>query len=114
MNIFRCSPHRDGYGANLPAMLKRQRDTSGKVKLTFALPDSGQPVSVVGDFNGWDPMATPLKRRSNGTRSVSVVLPPGRPYAFRYRTEAGEYFDDHDADVLSPNGFGETHSVVQL
>jgi 1,4-alpha-glucan branching enzyme len=93
-------------------MLKRIVERTGHVKVTFALPDSGECVSVVGDFNGWDPFATPLKRRSNGTRSVSVVLPPGRPYAFRYLAEGGRWFDDHDADAVSPNGYGETHSVV--
>jgi hypothetical protein len=93
-------------------MLERFPTGAGTVKVTFALPDSGESVSVVGDFNGWDPGASPLRRRSNGTRSVTVVLPSGRPHAFRYVTSAGHYFDDHEADDLSPNGFGETHSVI--
>ena len=64
-------------------MLKRRPEATGKVKITFALPDAGESVSVVGDFNGWDPCATPLRKRSNGTRSATVVLAPGQRYSFR-------------------------------
>ena len=41
----------------------------GQVKVTFAIPADGghERVSVVGDFNDWDPVATPLARR--GRRS---------------------------------------------
>lgn len=95
----------------LPGMLKRRLDAAGKVKVTFALPDSGECVSVVGDFNGWDPWVSPLRRRSNGTRSVSVALDPGKPYSFRYLAD-GRFFDETDADSWSPNGYGDTHSII--
>jgi 1,4-alpha-glucan branching enzyme len=93
-------------------MLKRRFDASGKVKVTFALPDSGEPVSVVGDFNGWDPSVSPMRRRSNGTRSVTVVLDPGKPYSFRYLAAGGRFFDESEADDWPPNGYGDTHSVI--
>lgn len=78
-------------------------------KVTFVLPDGVGPVSVVGDFNDWNPHAHPLRRRSNATRSVVVDLPPGS-YAFRYLASDGVFFDDPDADLLEANGFGDTHS----
>jgi len=87
-------------------MLKRNGN-----KITFVLPIDTGPVSVVGDFNDWDPAVHPLKKRSNGTRSVTVQMPPGR-YPFRYLAEGGAFFDDADADVLEDNGFGGTHSVL--
>lgn len=80
-------------------------------KVTFVLPDEHGPVSVVGDFNGWDPLAHPLKKRSNGTRSVAVELGEGS-FAFRYLAEDGMFFDDPDADAVEPNGYGDTHSVL--
>ena len=62
-------------------MLKRSLTSEDPptVKVTFALPivDADLPTSVVGDFNGWDPLAHPLKKRSNGTRSVTVEVPAG-------------------------------------
>src|SRR6266498_3711088 len=63
------------------------------VKVNFVLPKdavSGN-VSVVGDFNGWDPFAHPLRPRRDGTRSAVVTLPPGRRFAFRYLAEGGRW-----------------------
>lgn len=87
-------------------MLKRNGN-----KVTFVLPVDTGPVSVVGDFNGWDPAVHPLKKRSNGTRSVTVVVTPGR-HCFRYLGEGGAFFDEADADCLEANGYGGTHSVL--
>jgi 1,4-alpha-glucan branching enzyme len=76
-----------------------QRD--GMVRVTFALPvaEPAAPVSVVGDFNDWDPFAHPLRVRSNRTRSVSVRVPSGSTLRFRYLAEGGLWFDD---ETLSP------------
>jgi hypothetical protein len=90
-------------------VLKRETCTDGS-KVTFVL-DLTDPVSVVGDFNDWNPQAHPLLKRSNGRRSVSLVLPPGR-HAFRYLAAGGAFFDDPEADVIEPNGYGQTHAVV--
>ena len=68
----------------------------GTVRVTFALPrdtPSGA-VSVVGDFNDWDPFAHPLRRRANGTRSATVTVTAGRTLHFRYLAEGGIWFDD--------------------
>jgi 1,4-alpha-glucan branching enzyme len=81
-------------------MIKRQ--TKGdELHLTFVLPvDEPQgAVSVVGDFNDWQPGAHTLVRRSNGTRSVRVTVERGASYRFRYLGEDGRWFDDPAADV---------------
>jgi 1,4-alpha-glucan branching enzyme len=95
-------------------MIKRT-PVSGGVRVQFSLPEervSGK-VSVVGEFNDWNPRATPLRRRANGTRSASVVLEPGRRYAFRYVGEGDHWYDEETADSAVPNGFGGWNSVVQ-
>jgi 1,4-alpha-glucan branching enzyme len=83
------------------------------VKVTFALPDAGVPVSVVGDFNQWDPMAHPLRKRSNGTRSAAVTIPVGSTVRFRYLAEGGVFFDDEQG-VIEPNGQGQTHTLLSV
>ena len=93
---------------------KEQKKGDKQVKVTFVLPQeevSGQ-VSVVGDFNGWDPTKTRLVKRSNGTYSVSVKLEKGGNHAFRYFGEEGTWMNDQSADerVLSP--FGTENSIV--
>jgi 1,4-alpha-glucan branching enzyme len=85
-------------------MIRRKRTTTG-VTVTFALtdPDPG-PVSVVGDFNDWTPGVHVLRKRSNGTRSVSVALPAGQPVRFRYLGDGGRWFDDPQADAQEQEG----------
>ena len=90
----------------------RKKIAADAVAITFAVPDHGQPVSVVADFNGWDPSAHPLRKRSNGTRSVMVLLPVGETARFRYLANDGVFFDDPEGDAFEPNGFGDTHTVV--
>jgi 1,4-alpha-glucan branching enzyme len=78
-------------------MIKTTKPSSdGMVRVTFALPASepAGAVSVVGDFNDWDPSAHPLRLRSNQTRSVSVTVPMGSTLRFRYLGEGGRWFDD--------------------
>jgi 1,4-alpha-glucan branching enzyme len=92
-------------------MIRKQRCKDNTTKVTFVLPDDGSTVSVVADFNSWDPHVHPLKKRPNGTRSVQVILPSGSDARFRYLAE-GTFFDDPDADGFEPNGHGDTHSLV--
>lgn len=92
--------------------ITRARTADG-IKLTFSL-DLDRPVSVVGDFNQWDPAAHPLKPRTNGKRSAVVTLPPGSRHAFRYLADGGHFFDDPEADGYEDNGYGGTHGVIVL
>ena len=68
----------------------------GTVRVTFALPadEPDGSVSVVGNFNDWDPSAHPLRRRANRTRSAAVTVPTGSTLHFRYLAEGGVWFDD--------------------
>ena len=83
------------------------------VKVSFVLPQDAIPgkTSVVGDFNGWDPLAHPLRPRANGTRSAAVPLPPGRRFAFRYLAEGGRWHDE-TAEAFEPNGAGGHNAVI--
>lgn len=93
-------------------MIKRTRSPHG-IKVTFVLPvdEVDQAVSVVGEFNDWDPLAHPLKKRSNGTRSVSVDLDPDSAYRFKYLTEDGSWLLDDDADAVD-NGSAGVDSLI--
>ena len=82
-------------------MIRRSRLFGVKTRVTFSVPGD-QPagdVSVVGTFNDWTPGRHQLVPRRNGTRSVSVILPPGE-HRFRYLATGGVWFDDHAADSV--------------
>ena len=106
-------------------MIKRA-PANGAIKVTFALPvdDVDQAVSVVGDFNAWDPMAHPLRKRSNGTRSVSVELPAGEAVRFmgtrrgletRLVPEAGfELLTLNSRPIVGRGVFEQIHALLAL
>lgn len=84
----------------------RKTTVKSAPKLTFVLP-AAEPegrVSVVGDFNDWTPGVHELKKRSNGTRSVSVPVQAGSTVTFRYLGENGVWFDDPEAEVTGNGG----------
>ena len=68
----------------------------GTVRVTFALPidDPGGAVSVVGNFNDWNPYTHPLRKRANQTRSAAITVRAGSTLHFRYLAEDGVWFDD--------------------
>ena len=90
-------------------MIRRQKLKTGATKLTFVLPldEAPEATSVIGDFNTWDPLCHPMKKRSNGTRSASVEVPEGEVLQFRYLAEGGLWFNDADSDTN-----GEGNSVI--
>ena len=97
-------------------MIERELAKDGdEIKVTFILPmDTGDsPTAVVGDFNGWDPAATPLRPR-RGQLAATVGIAPGRRYAFRYFATGGRWFNDDAADDYQPNAYGGSDSVLDL
>jgi 1,4-alpha-glucan branching enzyme len=89
---------------------------NGDVLITFMI-DDVRPVSVVGDFNDWDPQSDPFVEELDGRRYVTVSVPADTVACFRYLADTGEdgggeFYDDPAADRLEPNGFGQTHGVL--
>ncbi|HZQ06873.1 MAG TPA: isoamylase early set domain-containing protein [Anaerolineae bacterium] len=86
----------------------------GTVKVTFELPaglDAQQAV-VVGEFNNWDPAATPMKRKRDGSFSASVNLASGKEYRFKYWLDGQRWENDPQPDRLVANVFGTHDSVI--
>jgi hypothetical protein len=119
--LFKPDGDRPRIGLSVKARRKepgviKQAPVKGRnaVKVSFVLPQDVIPgkTSVVGDFNGWDPCAHPLRPRANGTRSAAVTLPPGRRFAFRYLAEGGRWHDDDTAEAFEPNGAGGHNAVI--
>ena len=99
-------------------MTIRIQQKSKTTKIQFVLPDEVHDgaVSAVGSFNDWVPGVHRLVRRSNGTRSVSIDVPRGEEVRFRYLGSGGVWFDDPDADEITPEGLarpGLSSSVGQ-
>ena len=78
----------------------------GTVRVTFALPidEPGGAVSVVGNFNNWNPFTHPLRKRANRTRSAAITVQAGSTLHFRYLAEGGVWFDDESVPVHEGRG----------
>lgn len=82
------------------------------VRFTLVAPNAGS-VALVGDFNGWNPTALPLKRSSDGQRwEIEVALPPGR-YAYSFVVD-GALARDPSAPQAAADDFGSPSSVVMV
>ena len=99
----------------VPVLKRQSCGPDGSLKVTFVLPttEHDRPVSVLGSFNGWDPLMHPLKRRSNGTRSVTVDVPAGSLFQFKYLAEGGEWFCDPDTDAVEVTEYCVHNSLLR-
>ena len=70
-------------------------------------------VSIVGDFNDWDPAATPLRRAGEHAWWVVVNLPPGR-YRYSFVVDGTRWVADPAAPRAADNDFGAESSVVTI
>ena len=71
-----------------------------KVRFTIAAEDlhGASSASVVGEFNDWNPEATPMKPQKDGAFSVLLEIPAGREYRFRYFLDKSRWVNEVQAD----------------
>ena len=79
----------------------------------FTLQASGlSRVAVVGDFNNWDPRATPMRRRG-GTWDITLPLRPGR-YRYSFVADDQKYLADPGRPPAGDDDFGTPTSVITV
>jgi 1,4-alpha-glucan branching enzyme len=81
--------------------------------VNFVLLEPGaKQVALCGDFNGWSPTATPMKRHDDGHWGTTVALAPGR-HQYKFVVD-GEWIADPAAQKNMPNEHGSLNSVVEV
>jgi Carbohydrate-binding module 48 (Isoamylase N-terminal domain) len=72
-------------------------------------------VALVGDFNDWDPVRTPMitSRDGAGLWATVVPLPPGR-YRYAFLINGREWRADPSAPAALDDEFGTPSSVVTV
>ena len=83
------------------------------VEVTFQLPPEieAKQASVVGEFNNWDPTATPLKK-VKGAWKTTLELEKGHEYQYRFLVNGEQWINDFQADKYVPNNIDGDNSVV--
>jgi hypothetical protein len=83
------------------------------VEFGFAAPHASS-VALVGDFNDWDPKATPLRAASTGgVWSVEVPIPPGR-HLYAFVVDGTVWRPDPAAPKATGEDFGEPNSALTV
>jgi hypothetical protein len=73
-----------------------------------------QRVSLVGDFNDWDPARTPMTASGpGGMWTIIVPLTPGR-YRYAFLVDGTQWLADPSAPAGGSDGFGAPSSVVTV
>jgi macrodomain Ter protein organizer (MatP/YcbG family) len=104
-------PKEDNKGIN-----KEYFGADSYCRVTLRLPKEAvgdaDGVAVVGDFNNWDKEAMPMKRHRSGDFEITIALPAGREYRFRYLIDGSRWENDWCADSYYPNSYGCDDSVL--
>jgi anti-sigma factor RsiW len=81
------------------------------VDVVFTAPQAAS-VTIVGDFNGWDPHRTQLVRASReGLWRARLKLAPG-VYQYSFVLDGSDWVSDPLAKTMLADGFGGKNSVI--
>jgi 1,4-alpha-glucan branching enzyme len=69
-------------------------------------------VSLVGEFNNWNPDLDPMQRNDNGTWTKTKKLSAG-DIEYKFWLD-GEWMQDPENSKACPNCFGTQNSVVKV
>lgn len=91
---------------------KQYIKTKPVCKVTFSVESKeSDSVSVVGDFNNWDPAEGELSKLKNGTFKGVFDLPKDASYEFKYIID-GDYRNEPESDSFKWNDFAGTENGV--
>ena len=98
-------------------MLKKNYTKSGRTcRVTFKVPAEieAETVALLGEFNAWDAERHLLKKRKDGSHSLTISLDAGQDYRFRYLLDGERWVNDEAPDGLVFNRFGTRDGVINL
>ena len=99
------------------AIIKTYSKSKPVCKVTFEVSaeavNGAKSVSLLGDFNEWNPTA--LKKQKDGNFKASMELEKGKEFAFRYLVDNDVWINDEAADKYVASGVSvDENSVVVL
>jgi 1,4-alpha-glucan branching enzyme len=92
--------------------LKSRRECKVKFRLPKDQVRNGSAVHLVGDFNNWNPSATPMDQLKSGDYCTVLYLDPDQTYQFRYLVDGDEWITDVEADRVVPAPYPDAQNSV--
>lgn len=101
------------------AIIKKYSKDKKVCQVTFTflkeMCDNFKEISVVGDFNNWDPDKHKFSHKhSNGSSSIELVLVAGKEYQFRYLCDRQIWLNEPGADKQVPTHYGDSENSVLI
>ncbi len=84
------------------------------IHLYFKAPGAKE-VSVVGDWNGWDPSVDRMKDPDgDGIWEIEIRLHPGEEYQYQFIIDGTKWVPDPNAPIQLDDGFGSKNSILHI
>ena len=80
------------------------------VQFMLAAPGATR-VALVGEFNDWDPAATPMSRTTGGQWHVALPLARGR-HVYAFVVDGSSWVADPQAPLAPERWYGASNSVL--
>lgn len=85
-------------------------------KVTFRVPKEeatgAKTVRLIGDFNNWNTLATPMVSHKNGAFTKTIDLDLNKEYQFRYLKDDLIWENDPEADKYLYCSYGACENSV--
>ena len=91
---------------------KQLKVSRSRRTFSFTSPDAPRRVSLVGDFNNWDPKKHPMRDKGEGLWQKAVLLEPGT-YEYKFWVD-GEWEIDENSENRCPNKFGTLNNFITI
>jgi len=86
------------------------KNMSKPINFYYARPDA-RSVSLIGDFNGWNPNSLPMQRRVDGWWSVQVPLTHGH-HQYLFLVDATPTLDPQSAGTVQVDGYSKASLIA--
>ena len=92
----------------------RTRGDEVLVRFELVAPEA-RGVTLVGDFNGWDPHRLAMKDATgDGDWQITIWLKKGREYTYNFLMDGRRWIADPSSSRQVDDGFGGMSSVLEL
>lgn len=95
---------------------KKYLKTKPVCKVTFIVTKkaagSAKKICLVGDFNNWKKTTLPMKKLKSGEFKVTLDLPCGQEYQYRYLMDNTLWQNDWEADKYVPSAYHDAENSV--
>ena len=99
--------------SDAPQPVSEKVPTQGEKEITLKyFSTDARQVLVAGNFNGWRPEATPLKKTGSGEWLVGLSLRSGE-YEYRFVVD-GQWCEDPEAAKREVNPYGGFNSILDV